>query len=195
MAREQLVGEPEQRSAGEPHARAVVFDAHAREPAAHVDHDRVGLRLAVEARAAAAEVHGEAVLARVGDRLADVVCVVRHHDDGGDQAVGARVGGVADEVDRAVQHALSAEQRLQLAAQRLRRAGGERIGRAVGEGWAGRPGDPPGVGRQQRRVRRQASAIPGATSTCTSRGPSLAKASPSAPCSSSRPSTLVPGTP
>ncbi len=195
MAREQPVGEAEQRARPEPCAGAAVFDLHAREPAAHVDHDPVGLRLPVEARAAAAEVDREVVLLCVGDRLADILGVVRDHDDGRQQAIGARVGGVCDEVDRAVQHALGAKQRGQACAQRWCGSGGERIGRAVGEGGTGRTADAPRVGGEQRRARRQASAIPGATSICTSRGPSLPSASPSAPCSSSRPPTLTPGTP
>ena len=84
------------------HARAAVLDAHAREPAAHVDHDPVRLRLAVEARAAAAEVQRHArARARSASTLATSLGVVGHHDGRRQAPVGARVGGVADQVDRA----------------------------------------------------------------------------------------------
>ena len=49
--------------------------------------------------------------------------------------------------------------------------------------------------RSRSSVRAQASAMPGATFTSTSRGPSAATASPSAACSSSRPSTRCASTP
>ncbi len=68
----------------------------------------------------------------------DVVDVVGHRDRLRDQPVGAGVGGVADEVERAGQHALGAERLDQLAAQRLGRARRDPVGRAVGGGGRGR---------------------------------------------------------
>ena len=71
-----------------------------REVPADVDQDPVALALAVQARAAAAEGHRDPLLAAEGEHLRDVVGVARLHDRLREQPVGARVGGVADQVDR-----------------------------------------------------------------------------------------------
>src|ERR1019366_9138817 len=99
-----------------------------------------------------------------------------------------------DQVDRPAEHPLGAEQRDQIAPQRLGRSGGELVGRAVSRRRARRAPDAARVRCEQWRAPAQASAIPAATSTCTSRGPSCARASGRAPWSSSRPATRVAGT-
>ena len=64
---------------------------------ADVDEDPVGLALAVEAGAAAAERQVPAGAPRVPEDLDDVPRVVGHDDDLREAAVGAGVGGVADD--------------------------------------------------------------------------------------------------
>ncbi len=83
-----------------PHARALVLHAGALEVAADVDQDAVGLGLAVEARAAGAEHERGAAAARQREHRLHVGEVARDRHRLRDRAVGARVGGVADEVER-----------------------------------------------------------------------------------------------
>ncbi len=108
------------------------LDRDAAEVAAHVDEDAVALALAVEAGAAGAEGDRDPVLAAVGEHLGDVGGFAGHHHRPREEPVGAGVGGVLDDVAGAGEDAVGAEQRLELAAQRLRDAGGERVGGAVG---------------------------------------------------------------
>ena len=68
----------------------------------------------------------------VGEHLGHLARIAGHHHRLREEPVGAGVGGVADEVAGAPEDAVGAEQRLQLTAQRLRRPGGDPIGRAVG---------------------------------------------------------------
>ena len=86
------------------------------------------LRLVPPAR----KVTGIPLLAAVGEDLGDVAGVVRHHHRPREEPVGAGVGGVLDEVAGLGEHAVGAEQRLELAAQRLGDAGGDRVRGAVG---------------------------------------------------------------
>ena len=65
---EQAVGVAEDHAGLRPHARPAVLDAHAAPVAAHVDEDRVGLALAVEAGAAGAEGDRDAELGRAAQR-------------------------------------------------------------------------------------------------------------------------------
>ena len=195
-ASEHAIGDAEQRPGPHPCTRASIFDLYAGEPSADVDHDPVRLCLTVQARAAATEVHRRARAPRVVEHLADVRRVMGHHDSRRKAAVRARIGCVADQVDRAREHAFAPEQPDQLVAQRLRGPAGEAVRRAICSRRTRRAPDPRGVRCQQRAQRRpQASAMPGATSTCTKRGPSSDSAAASASCSPSRPEMLTDGTP
>ena len=101
-------------------------------------------RLAVQARAARAQRHRDARAPAVGEHLRDVVGVVRHHDGpAGSAGRGWRPTRTRTRSSTRVQHAVGAEQRLELGAQRLGRAAGELVGHAVGR----RLGD----GRRERR--------------------------------------------
>ena len=116
---EHAVGVAEHRARLDPRQRAVLLDRDAAEVAAHVDQDAVALALAVEAGAAGAEGDRDARPPAVGEDLGDVPGVVRHHHRLREEAVGAGVGGVADDVAGTGEHAVGAEQLLELAAQRL----------------------------------------------------------------------------
>ncbi len=113
------------------HALAVVEHRDPAEVAANVDEDPVGLALAVEAGAARAEGHGRAGPPAVGEDLGDVVGVAGHHDHLRKQPVRARVGRVADDVARAGEQPIGAEQLGQLAAQLYRGSGGDPARRGV----------------------------------------------------------------
>ncbi len=128
---EHLVGVTEHDAGLDPRPRPVLLDRDAAEVAAHVDQDAVALTLAVEAGAAGAENDRDLVGAAVGKDLGDVVGVVRHHHRLRQQAVGAGVGGVADDVAGPAEHAIGAEQRFELAAQRLRSSPRQRLRSAV----------------------------------------------------------------
>ena len=132
MRREHAVGVAEHGAGLDPGALAVVLDRDAAEVAAHVDEDAVALALAVEAGAAGAEGDRDAAALAVGEHLGDVAGVVGHHHRPRQQPVGTGVGGVADDVAGAGEDAVGAEQLLEFAAQRLRRAAGEAVGGAVG---------------------------------------------------------------
>ncbi len=130
---------------------AVAQDLDARPVPAHVDEDVLALRLPVQRGARGPEDHLTALAVGVGEDGRDVVHVLGEHDDLRHEAVRARVGGIAHQVGDLPQHLLRAEQRLQLAAQRLRRALGTVARDAVGGGRPrrGRP-ECVGVGLQQR---------------------------------------------
>src|SRR3954467_1472843 len=115
------VREPEHRARPDLGSAAAVEHLDAGEVAAHVEQDPVGLALAVEARAAAPEREVLAGPAREGDHLRDVVGVARHDDRLREPPVRARVRRVADQVARAREHAVGAEELDELGAQRLRR--------------------------------------------------------------------------
>jgi hypothetical protein len=100
--------------------------------AAHVDEDALALALSVEAGAAGAEGDRDAAALAEGENFGDIAGVVGHHHDLRQQAVGAGIGGVADDVAGASEHAVGAEQLLEFAPQRLRGAGGKAVGSAVG---------------------------------------------------------------
>ncbi len=157
----------EDRAAADPRPRPVLLDRDAAEVAADVDQDAVGLPLPVEAGAAAAEDDRDAALAAEGEDLGDVIGVVRHHHRPRQQPVGAGVGGVADDVAGPREDAVGAEQRLQLAPQRLRDAAGQRVGGGVDRGHQNKD-------------------IPGATGTSTSSGSEEASAACRAPLTASR---------
>ena len=155
---------------------------------ADVDEHRVGLGLAVERGAAGTERDRHRALARERQQPGHVGDVVGHRHRLGDQAVRARVRGVADQVQRAGQHLVGAERLDELRAQRLGRPGRNPVRRPVGRRLGGR-------GRRDCRER-YSSHIPGATCACTSLGPSWTAIAPrSASVSSSRPSASTDGTP
>ena len=155
---------------------ALVLEPDAREVAADVDHDPVALALPVQRRAAGAQRHRDPLAAAVVEHARDVAGVVRHHDRLRDQPVRRGVARVADEVQRAREHAVGTEQRLEVTAQPgrcpVRQYGVEPVG-----------------DRHQNRC------IPGATLTSTSCGVSAAIASPSLTRSSSSSSTRCDSTP
>ena len=104
-------------------------------------------------------------------QLADVLDVAGDGHRLGDQAVGAGVRGVADQVERPGEDPVGAERGDQSGAQRLGRARRDPVGRPVGR-RAGRLGDD--RGRIDRGGGHYSSHIPEATGTWTSRGPSPA---------------------
>src|SRR5690349_21381432 len=116
---------------------------------------------------AGAEGDWDVVAAPVVEHLGDVGGVAGHHHGLREEPVGAGVGGVTDEVAGADEDAVGAEQTLEIAAQRLGRTPGQRVGGAVGRS-------------HQKRD------MPGATGTSTSSGCEEAKARSSAPRTSSR---------
>ena len=119
-------------------AGAVVLDRDAAEVAAHVDENAIALALPVEAGAAGSEGDRDPLLAAVGEDPGDVAGFLRHHHRAREEPVGAGVGGVLDDVAGAAEHPVGAEQRLQLAAQRLGDAGGDLVGGPVRGDHAGR---------------------------------------------------------
>jgi len=121
---EDAVGVAEHGARLDPRQRAVLLDRDAAEVAPHIDQDAVALSLSVEAGPPGAKDDRDAAGAAVGEGLRHVVCVARHHHRPRQQPIGAGVGGVADEVARPRQHPVRSEQRLELAAQRLRCAAG-----------------------------------------------------------------------
>src|SRR6185369_12925062 len=108
-----------------------LLDPNAAEVLADVDEDAVALALAVETGAAGAEGDGDIAVAAKAEHLGDVVGTARLDHGPREEPVGAGVGGVGDEVTDTVQDAIVAEQLLELAAQRLIHAAGERVGRAI----------------------------------------------------------------
>ena len=90
-------------------AGPVVLDADPAPVAADVDQDRVGLALAVEAGAAGAEGPATPELGGAAQELGHVADVARDGHRLRDQAVGARVGGVADQVQRPGEDPVGAE--------------------------------------------------------------------------------------
>ena len=126
---EDAVDVAEDRAGADPRRGAVLEHLDRAEVAADVDQDAVGLALAVEAGAAGAEGDRDAALAAEGEHLGDVASSFAITTASREEAVGAGVGGVADQVGGAAEDAVGAEQRLQLAAQRLGDPGGERVGR------------------------------------------------------------------
>ena len=115
----------------EPRDPPLVLDRDRGEVAADVDEDPFTLRLAVEAGAGGAKGQRHAGSLRERDQLGDIVRVGGENDSLGKDAVGARVGGVADQVDYAREHAILAEQLDQPAAERLRRTAGELAGDSI----------------------------------------------------------------
>jgi hypothetical protein len=99
--------------------------------AADVDQDSVALTLAVQAGAARPEGDRDFAAASVSEHPRHALGVARLHDGLRDQAVGAGVGRVADQVGRAGEDRVLAEQSHQVGSQRLRRAGCDPVGRAV----------------------------------------------------------------
>ena len=114
-----------------PHAGALVEHLHPAPVPPDVDQDSVALRLPVQAGSSGAEGDRHALHAARGEDLRDVVRVARHHDRLREQPVGARVGGVADQVDDPGEDPIRSQQLDQLAAQRLRRPRGELVRRPV----------------------------------------------------------------
>ncbi len=142
---------------------------------------------------AAAEVQRDPLLGADGEHRLNVGAVAGPHDGARDRPVGACVGRVCDEVDRASTHLPLSDGELEPAAQRGGRALRDPGRGAVGRRRPGGPADSLDVGRE--RPAHQARTIPGATSTCTRDGPSSASASPSPTRSSSRPTTVRDWTP
>ena len=106
----------ENRPGAHPHPFAPVLDRHAAEMASNVHQDAFGLSLTVEARPAAAQRHRDAAAAAVGENPGHVLGAPGEHDGLRDHAVGAGVGGVADEVDRPAEDAAGAHDRRQVRA-------------------------------------------------------------------------------
>ena len=102
---------------------------------------------------AARSVTGIPCAAAVVEDARDLGGVARGDDDLGKAAVGARVGGVADDVDRAREDPVGAKQALEVAAQRLRRAGGKLLRRLVRRRACRRRRDPLYLGGAQPRRR------------------------------------------
>ena len=139
VRRQDAVCVAEHRPRPHPHALAAVEHLESRPVVADVDEDAVGLRLAVEAGAGGAEGQRDRALRfEYAIRLGDVQRVARPDHRPRDQPVGARVGGVADEVGDASEHPVGADQRRELRAKRLRGSGGELIGDPVGGGLGSR---------------------------------------------------------
>ena len=106
---ERPVHAAEHRAGPDAHPRAVVEHRDAREVAPYVHEDPGALALAVEAGAAGAQRHRDAQAAAERERRSHIVRVTRHHHRLRDQAVGAGVGRVADEVEDAGEHLLLAQ--------------------------------------------------------------------------------------
>ncbi len=148
---EDAVGVAEHGARLDPGQGAVLLDRDAAEVPADVDEDAVALALAVEAGATGAEGDRDPLLAPVGEDLGDVAGVAGHDHRPREEPVGAGVGGVADDVAGAGEDPVGAEQRLEVAAQRLRDAGGDLVGSAIRR----RAPSPEG-----RASRRRAAAVP-----------------------------------
>src|SRR5439155_23831888 len=101
-----------------PHALAAREHLHPPEVPPDVDEEAVALPLAVQARAAAAKCDREAAAPAEIEAGGYIDCAVGHHHGLREEPVRARVGGVADDVDRAAEHAVRPEQRLELSAKR-----------------------------------------------------------------------------
>ena len=166
---EQAVAVAEDHARLRPQARSLILDAHPPPMAADVDEDRVGLALAVEARAAGAKRHGHAELGGAAQELGHVLHVAGDGHRLRDQPVGAGIGGVADEVSARVRTRSAPS-----AATNRERSGsgvpaatqsGARSGAGSGEGAAAattpatsrrRPGPGSPAGRRRRRSTRAA---------------------------------------
>ena len=138
---EHAVGVAEHGAGLDPGDGAVLLDRDTAEVAAHVDEDAVALALAVEAGAAGAEGDRDPLLAAVGEDLGDVAGLAGHHHRLWEESVGTGIGGVLDEVPGLGEDALVAEQPFEVAAQRLRDSGGDRIRSAVGRRLLDRRGE------------------------------------------------------
>jgi hypothetical protein len=130
-AREDPVHAPEADPGLHPDPRAAVKHSRPLPMAAGVHEDRIGLRLPIERRATGAEHQRRAVRAREREQLRHVVHLARHRHRLRDQAVRARIGRVRDQVRGAAQHAIGAERRDQLRAQRLGRARRNPVGGTI----------------------------------------------------------------
>jgi hypothetical protein len=111
---------------------SAVLDLHAGEVAADVDEDPVALALAVQARPPRAQRHRNALLAAEAEHLRDIPGVTRLHHGLREEAVGAGVGGVADQVQRPAADAIDPEERLQLGEEGQRRPRRDPIGGGAG---------------------------------------------------------------
>jgi hypothetical protein len=97
----------------------------------HVEYDAIALGLPREARAGGAECYALLGAPCVIEHFARVLDVVGDHDSSREQAIRAGVGGVADEIDRASQHAICAQEVAKIIAQLSWCAGSETLRRAV----------------------------------------------------------------
>jgi hypothetical protein len=109
VGRQDAVGVAEHGARAHPGEGSLPLDRDPGEVTAHVDEDPVGLPLAVEAGAAGPKHDRHLAIAPVGDHLGDVRRVAGNHHRPGEQAIGARVRGVLDEVDCPREHPVAAQ--------------------------------------------------------------------------------------
>ena len=187
MRRQNAVRVSQDRAGADPGELSPILDRDAGEMAADVDQDSVSLALPVQRGAPRAKRDPDAASPPVVERRRDVIGVAGHHHDLGKEAIGARVRGVADQVERAGEDPTSPEKSLEVAAKWLGGACGDPVGGAVGTRagalGGGHASSHPGRIAQNR-------AMPGATPISTSSGTSEAIAVDSSAWSSSSPPTV-----
>ena len=116
---------------------AALLDADSAEVPADVDQDAVPLCLSVEAGAGRPQGDRDALAAGVAEQGGDLAGVAGADDGLREEAVGAGIGGVADEVERPRQDPVLAEQPAQVRPKGLWRTGRELLRGAVDAGGDG----------------------------------------------------------